>query len=219
MKCMSSFYVQRDMVSQHIAQPCGRVESDRKILVKTFVCPRGTHNSRSSLTAHVAHRSKDRICLPRGTQIKRSSLSVTWHTHQKIVFVSAVVLVGALRHNADEIEEILRFISEQVLQVAHKAVDVALSRRLVNDVLIVVVAKASRQLFIVHLRLVLANPPPSSNLGEGENYLKNAIKKKRTRTILKPCLNNKDLKGLSKARWFENIFDSVCHIYDSPFLI
>ena len=105
MKCMSSFYVQRDMVSQHIAQPCGRVESDRKILVKTFVCPRGTHNSRSSLTAHVAHRSKDRICLPRGTQIKRSSLSVTWYTHQKIVFVSAVVLVGALRHNADEIEE------------------------------------------------------------------------------------------------------------------
>ena len=91
---MSSFYVQRDMVSQHIAQPCGRVESDRKILVKTFVCPRGTHNSRSSLTAHVAHTSKDGICLPRGkhqktvfvcqvAHIKRSSLSATLHTHIK----------------------------------------------------------------------------------------------------------------------------------------
>ena len=99
--------------------------------------------------------------------------------------------------NTGYAKKLVRSVAEHSLQVAHEAVDVALPRRLVNDVLIVVVAKASRQLFIVHLRLVLANPPPSSNLGEGENYLKNAIKKKRTRTILKQCLNNKELKGLS----------------------
>ena len=121
--------------------------------------------------------------------------------------------------NTGYAKKLVRSVAEHSLQVAHEAVDVALPRRLVNDVLIIVVAKTTRQLFIVHLRLVLANPPPSSTLGEGENYLKNAIKKKRTRTILKQCLNNKELKGLSKARWFENIFDSVCHIYDSPFLI
>ena len=66
--------------------------------------------------------------------------------------------------NTGYAKKLVRSVAEHSLQVAHEAVDVALPRRLVNDVLIVVVAKASRQLLIVHLRLVLAVPPPPSNL-------------------------------------------------------
>ena len=80
-----------------------------------------------------------------------------------------VVLIGALRHNTNQIEEILRLVAQQVLQVAHKAVDIALARRLVYDVLVVVVAEAPGQLLVVHLGLVLADTPPSGNLQQSIN--------------------------------------------------
>ena len=54
--------------------------------------------------------------------------------------------------------------SQHRLQVAHKAVDVPLPRHLVDDVLVVVVAQTSAQLLVVHLGLVLARAPSSSNL-------------------------------------------------------
>ena len=58
---------------------------------------------------------------------------------------------------------------EHRLEVAHEAVDVAFSRHLVDDVLVVVVAQASAELLVVHLGLVLAGaPPPCHLLGVNE---------------------------------------------------
>ena len=40
-----------------------------------------------------------------------------------------------------------------------------------DDVLVVVVAQASRQLLVVHLGLVLPGAPPASHLGEGDELV------------------------------------------------
>lgn len=61
--------------------------------------------------------------------------------------------------------EFLRREAQQVLQVAHEAVHVALARGLVDDVLVVVVAQAAAQLLVVHLGLVLPLAPPAGHLG------------------------------------------------------
>ena len=50
------------------------------------------------------------------------------------------------------------------MNVTHEAVHVPLAGRLVDDVLVVVVAQAAAQLLIVHFRLVLAHAPPSGHL-------------------------------------------------------
>ena len=50
------------------------------------------------------------------------------------------------------------------LQVTDEAIHVPLAWHLVNDVLVIVVAKASAQLLVVHFRLVLSGPPSSSDL-------------------------------------------------------
>lgn len=50
------------------------------------------------------------------------------------------------------------------LEVAHEAVDVPLPGHLVDDVLVVIVAKTSAQFLIVHLGLVLARAPSSCHL-------------------------------------------------------
>lgn len=55
-------------------------------------------------------------------------------------------------------------ISQQALQVADKPVNVAFARCLANDVLVVVVAQTTTQLFVVHLRLVLPPTPKQSHL-------------------------------------------------------
>lgn len=55
-------------------------------------------------------------------------------------------------------------VPEQVLEVADEPVDVPLARRLVYDVLVVVVAQAAAELLVVHLGLVLADAPASGNL-------------------------------------------------------
>lgn len=58
---------------------------------------------------------------------------------------------------------------QQVLEVAHEAVHVALPRRLVDDVLVVVIAQAAAQLLVVHLGLVFPLSPPAGHLiGVGE---------------------------------------------------
>lgn len=53
-------------------------------------------------------------------------------------------------------------VSEQVLEIADEPVDVSLARRLVDDVLVVVVAQAAAELLVVHLGLVLPDAPPTS---------------------------------------------------------
>lgn len=50
------------------------------------------------------------------------------------------------------------------LEVAHEAVDVPLPGYLVDDVLVVVVAKATAQFLVIHLGLVLAGTPSSCHL-------------------------------------------------------
>ena len=58
----------------------------------------------------------------------------------------------------------MRVAAEEGVEVADELVDVALARRLDDDLLVVVVAQAARQLLVVHLRLVLALAPPPGNL-------------------------------------------------------
>lgn len=60
--------------------------------------------------------------------------------------------------------ELLGSVAQQAFQVTDKAVDVALPRRLVDDVLVVVVTKATAQFLIIHLGLVFSLPPPPGNL-------------------------------------------------------
>lgn len=53
---------------------------------------------------------------------------------------------------------------QQVLEVAHEAVHVALARGLVDDVFVVVIAQTSAQLLVVHLGLVFPLAPPAGHL-------------------------------------------------------
>ena len=70
----------------------------------------------------------------------------------------------ALRRQVVGGEQLLRSVAEQPLQLADEAVDVALAGGLVDDVLVVIVSDAARQLLVVHLRLVLAHSPPAGDL-------------------------------------------------------
>lgn len=54
----------------------------------------------------------------------------------------------------------------QILQVTNEPVHVALAGRLMDDVLVVIVAQAAAQLLVVHLWLVLANAPSTGHLLE-----------------------------------------------------
>lgn len=55
-------------------------------------------------------------------------------------------------------------VSQQAFQVTHKAVDVALAGRLVDDVFVVVVAQTATQLLVVHLGLVFPLAPSACHL-------------------------------------------------------
>ena len=77
---------------------------------------------------------------------------------------SLFVLLRSLGDDPDQVEEVLRLVPKQGLQVADEPVHVPLARRLVDDVLVVVVAQATAQFLVVHLRLVLALAPPPGNL-------------------------------------------------------
>ena len=80
------------------------------------------------------------------------------------VHSSLFVLLRSLGDDADQVEEVLRLVAEQGLKVADEPVHVALPRRLVDDVLVVVVPQATTQFLVVHLRLVFPRSPTSSNL-------------------------------------------------------
>lgn len=76
---------------------------------------------------------------------------------------SLPVLVLLGRQSIDG-EQFLGRVAQKVLEVADETVDIPLSRRLVDDVLIVVVAQTAAQLLVVHLRFVLANAPSLGHL-------------------------------------------------------
>ena len=61
-------------------------------------------------------------------------------------------------------------VAEQALQVTDEPVDVSLAGRLEDDVFVVVVAEAARQLLVVHLGLVLADTPSAGNLSTKKLY-------------------------------------------------
>ena len=87
-----------------------------------------------------------------------------WHSEQLFV------LLRSLRHDPYQVEEVLWLVAQQGLQVADEPVHVPLARRLVDDVLVVVVAEAARQLLVVHLGLVLADTPSAGNLSTKKLY-------------------------------------------------
>ena len=74
---------------------------------------------------------------------------------------SVVVACGV---DANHLVQLLRRVSQKALQVTDEAVDVALARRLMDDVLVIVVAQSSAKLLVVHLGFVLALAPPSGDL-------------------------------------------------------
>lgn len=60
---------------------------------------------------------------------------------------------------------------EQALQIANKAIDVAFAGGLVDNVFVVVITQPTRQFLVVHLRLVFADAPASSNLTSKNHIL------------------------------------------------
>lgn len=61
------------------------------------------------------------------------------------------------------------YLPQQRLQITDETINIAFSGSLVDYVLVVIVAKSPRQLLVVHLGLVLANPPsPGHLIGIGQ---------------------------------------------------
>ena len=77
------------------------------------------------------------------------------------VFVESLVTLAT---NVQHGVQLSRLVSQQALQVADEAVDVALPRRLAYDVFVVVVAQTATQLLIVHLGFVLPPAPEQRHL-------------------------------------------------------
>jgi len=59
-------------------------------------------------------------------------------------------------------------VAKQALKVADEPVDVTLSGRFQDDVLVVVISEPPGQLFVVHLGLVLPDTPPPESGTEAE---------------------------------------------------
>jgi len=77
---------------------------------------------------------------------------------------STFVVAVKTRRNAVDSKQLFGRVSDNGQHVAHEAIDVATSGRLVNDVLIVVVTQTATQLLVVHLGFVLAHAPASRHL-------------------------------------------------------
>ena len=78
-------------------------------------------------------------------------------------------MVILLLHQRLEVHHGMEFlwcVAKEGLQVADEPVDVALARRLVDDVLVIVIAQATAKLLVVHLRFVLPHAPSSSHLAK-----------------------------------------------------
>lgn len=81
-----------------------------------------------------------------------------------MVHVAGFSVIVACGVDADHLVQLLGRVSQKALQVTDEAVDVALARRLMDDVLVIVVAQSSAKLLIVHLGFVFALAPPSGDL-------------------------------------------------------
>lgn len=74
-------------------------------------------------------------------------------------------------HNGNELLAIDRSqLPEQALQVVYEAVHISFPSGFVDDILVVVVAEATRQLLVVHLGLVLADAPTPRHLYKQPNF-------------------------------------------------
>lgn len=60
--------------------------------------------------------------------------------------------------------ELLGCVPQEALQVTHEAVHVAFTRRLVDDVFVVIVAEAAAQFLVIHLRFVFPFSPSPGHL-------------------------------------------------------
>ena len=81
-----------------------------------------------------------------------------------------VILFFYQRLEVDHGMELLGGVAKEGLEVADEPVDVALAGRLVDVVLVVLVAQAAAKLLIVHLGLVFPHAPSSGHLPKTSNY-------------------------------------------------
>ena len=72
----------------------------------------------------------------------------------------------ALRQRTDSArsEQLRRRASQHVLKVTDKPIHISATGRLVNDVLVVIIAQSAAQLFIVHLGFLLTGTPATCDL-------------------------------------------------------
>ena len=77
---------------------------------------------------------------------------------------SSVVISVQLRNHSNPVEELGWSLAQDVLHITHESVHVSLASSLLDDVLVIVVSQASRQLLIVHLGLVFPESPSPCNL-------------------------------------------------------
>lgn len=82
------------------------------------------------------------------------------HPHLLIVFV----VVAALWFEVDQGVQLLSTIAKKAFEIANKFVHVSFAGRLMYDVLVVIISKATAQLFVVHFWFVLAHTPPAGHL-------------------------------------------------------
>ena len=82
----------------------------------------------------------------------------------QIEFVHLLVLICCLGNDSNQVEEILRFVSKETVEIADKSVDVSLAGSLVNDVLVVVIPQTTREFLVVHLWFIFPLTPAPGHL-------------------------------------------------------
>ena len=58
--------------------------------------------------------------------------------------ISLLVLICSLWYDANQVEEVFRFVAKETLEIADESVNVSFPRSLVNDILVVVISQATR---------------------------------------------------------------------------
>ena len=81
-----------------------------------------------------------------------------------IEFVHLLVLICCLWNYSNQVEEILRFVSKETVEITDKSVDVSLAGSFVNDVLVVVIPQTTGEFLIVHLWFIFPRSPPPGDL-------------------------------------------------------
>ena len=115
---------------------------------------------------------------------------------------------------SDHFEIISPITAEHVVQIADESVDVSLASRLLNDPLVIIVAKTPGQFFVIHLGLVFTIAPTLCNLrgGEEEELSEDDDDNSedhdvRVRTIR--AMHNKQTKRISLGNGWEEIYCSL----------